>query len=399
MKKTFTRFLAALALLVFFIPSMIAVGQTRAEEVAYTLDGTIAGSGSNYATENSITQNDIAWKVTGNTTTNPWRIGGKSISNVDRPVYSTNPIADNITKIEVTHGTASNITVNSWTVIVASDASFTNVVSTLTPTFTASATTTINRPSGADWTNCYYKFIYNVTVTQSSNRFVQFVKAEFYKQEGSGPVIATPTFSLAAGTYIGTQSVTISCETENSTIYYTTDDSTPDNTSTAYTGAITVSGTTTIKAIAYVGTDASSVASATYNIINLEHTGTATDPYSVADARAAIDANVGISGVYATGIVSAIPTAWSTQYNNITFNFVDEEGDSNFLQAYRCVNGDNVNASEVAVGDSVVVYGNLTIYMGEFPSGQRGQTVNLLFFNFGGSNPPSPTISSTLIFS
>ncbi len=29
--------------------------------------------------------------------------------------------------------------------------------------------------------------------------------------------------------------------------------------------------------------------------------------------------------------------------------------------------------------------------MGEFPSGQRGQTVNLLFFNFGGSNPPSPT--------
>ena len=377
MKKTFTRFLAALALLVFFIPSMIAVGQTRAEVVAYTLDGTIAGSGSNYATENSITQDNISWKVTGNTTTNPWRIGGKSISNVDRPVYSTNPIADNITKIEVTHGTASNITVNSWTVIVASDASFTNVVSTLTPTFTASATTTINRPSGADWTNCYYKFIYNVTVTQSSNRFVQFVKAEFYKQEGSGPVIATPTFSLAAGTYIGTQSVTISCETENSTIYYTTDDSTPDNTSTAYTGAITVSGTTTIKAIAYVGTDASSVASATYNIINLEHTGTATDPYSVADARAAIDANVGISGVYATGIVSAIPTAWSTQYNNITFNFVDEEGDSNFLQAYRCVNGDNVNASEVAVGDSVVVYGNLTKYNSTYEFGQGCQLVSL----------------------
>lgn len=29
--------------------------------------------------------------------------------------------------------------------------------------------------------------------------------------------------------------------------------------------------------------------------------------------------------------------------------------------------------------------------MGEFPSGQRGQTVNLLLFSFGGSNPPSPT--------
>ena len=29
--------------------------------------------------------------------------------------------------------------------------------------------------------------------------------------------------------------------------------------------------------------------------------------------------------------------------------------------------------------------------MGEFPSGQRGQTVNLLLFSFGGPNPPSPT--------
>ena len=32
--------------------------------------------------------------------------------------------------------------------------------------------------------------------------------------------------------------------------------------------------------------------------------------------------------------------------------------------------------------------------MGEFPSGQRGQTVNLLLFSFGGPNPPSPTSKS-----
>ena len=29
--------------------------------------------------------------------------------------------------------------------------------------------------------------------------------------------------------------------------------------------------------------------------------------------------------------------------------------------------------------------------MDEFPSGQRGQTVNLLLFSFGGPNPPSST--------
>ena len=35
--------------------------------------------------------------------------------------------------------------------------------------------------------------------------------------------------------------------------------------------------------------------------------------------------------------------------------------------------------------------------MGVFPSGQWGQTVNLLLFSFGGSNPPAPTKNSSVI--
>ena len=31
------------------------------------------------------------------------------------------------------------------------------------------------------------------------------------------------------------------------------------------------------------------------------------------------------------------------------------------------------------------------VNLGVFPSGQWGQTVNLLLFSFGGSNPPAPT--------
>ena len=31
-----------------------------------------------------------------------------------------------------------------------------------------------------------------------------------------------------------------------------------------------------------------------------------------------------------------------------------------------------------------------TLFMGRYPSGQRGQTVNLLALAFGGSNPPLP---------
>lgn len=146
----------------------------------YTLNGTETASGSAYDSGHDLTQNGIIWNVAGNVTMNPWRIGGKNLSGVDRTVYSKNPIAANISSIKITHGAASNITVNSMTVIVASNSNFSTVISTLTPTFTANGTVTVDRPSGVNWSNCYYKIVYNVSVTGSSNRFIQFTGAEFW---------------------------------------------------------------------------------------------------------------------------------------------------------------------------------------------------------------------------
>ncbi len=79
---------------------------------------------------------------------------------------------------------------------------------------------------------------------------------------------ATPTFSVAAGTKHGAQSVELNCATANATIYYTTDNSTPTASSTEYTGtAINVSTSQTIKAIAVKsGLTNSDVASAAYTI-------------------------------------------------------------------------------------------------------------------------------------
>jgi hypothetical protein len=67
-----------------------------------------------------------------------------------------------------------------------------------------------------------------------------------------GGSVATPTFSPGAGTYSTTQTVTISTTTSGASIRYTTDGSTPSEVvGTLYSGAITVSATTIINAIAY----------------------------------------------------------------------------------------------------------------------------------------------------
>jgi Chitobiase/beta-hexosaminidase C-terminal domain len=64
------------------------------------------------------------------------------------------------------------------------------------------------------------------------------------------PVVATPTFSVAGGTYATVQSVTISDTTAGAKIYYTTNGATPTSSSTPYTAAIHVPASITIKAIA-----------------------------------------------------------------------------------------------------------------------------------------------------
>ena len=149
--------------------------------VFYKLDGTVIGGSNGYADESDIEQNGISWKVTGNTTISPWRIGGKSLDGVERPVYNVTPLAKDITKVVIYHGTMADITVNSVKLIVSKNADFSEPVDSLTGTAAANSELTFARPDGHSWDNCYFKIVYNLTVSVSSNKFVQLKAVEFYQ--------------------------------------------------------------------------------------------------------------------------------------------------------------------------------------------------------------------------
>src|SRR5258708_1576818 len=126
--------------------------------------------------------------------------------------------------------------------------------------------------------------------------------------------VATPTFSLPSGTYLAPQSVTLSDTTSGSTIYYTTDGSTPTTASTAYTGSISVTRSMTIMAMAAAsGMANSTVAGATYTVRVATPTfslpgGTYVGPQAVTLS----DTTSGATIYYTTD--GSTPTAASTAY-------------------------------------------------------------------------------------
>lgn len=246
---------------------MCVVTGLSAETLYYTLDGTQTATGNAYASASTVTQGGMTWMVTGNTEQNPWRIGGKKLTGEDRPAYSTTAMGSSITKVDLTIGNITLSAVNSIKLIVASDAAFSAVLDEITKTgITANSTLTFEPTSGTEWaTGAYYKFVFNVTTSGTSNQFVHFTKAEFYADD-SGASVTAPTISPNGGSDLTeAQTVTISGDAGD-TFYYTLDGSTPSNESTEYTAPFTVSETTTVKAIAYnAAGDASTVTSAIFS--------------------------------------------------------------------------------------------------------------------------------------
>ena len=291
------------------------------------------------------------------------------VAGTDLGSTSANNSADEISKAVVTISSTDaafataeyRIYSGAETTISTSEGTITSIVFTqASSTYPLSRlSTSVGSYSDGTWTGNAASVVFSASGQARASQIVVTVDIN-----GTPAVVCVaPTFSPAAGAYASSQNVTITSATDGATIYYTTDGTDPTTGSSVYSSAIAVSSTTTIKAFA-AKTDCenSSIASATYAI--LAHAGTEQDPYTVSDAYAAIDAGVGMTGVYATGIVSQIVTALNS--GAISYNIsADGTVGGDQLQAYKGKNTGGTNFtsdSDIMVGDEVVVYGNLTKY-------------------------------------
>jgi hypothetical protein len=132
------------------------------------------------------------------------------------------------------------------------------------------------------------------------------------------PTATAPTLSPVGGGYTSAQTVSLADTTPGAVIYYTVDGSTPTTASAAYSAALTVSATTTVKAIAVAsGYTTSPVSSATYTI----STPTAATPtfspaagtYTAAQSVSLTDTTAGASIYYTTN--GTTPTTASAKYS------------------------------------------------------------------------------------
>ncbi len=251
----------------------ITGGQAAAAEPTFT------PAGGTYASAQTVTLSDATSGATIYYTTNG------TTPTTSSAVYSS-PITVSATEtlnaIAVETGYAhSAVATAAYTV-----SSGTLPAPTITPaggTYTASQTVSISDATAG--TTIYYTTDgttpttssnkYSSAITVSASKTLKAIAAETGHSNSPAAAAAynietalpAPAFSPAGGTYTASQTVSISDATAGTTIYYTTNGSTPTTSSAVYSGPITVSATETLEAIAVeAGYSNSPVASANYSI-------------------------------------------------------------------------------------------------------------------------------------
>lgn len=230
----------------------------------------------------------------------------------------------NITKIEIS-GCGENKYATPWN--TNSDAEVSGVNATITP------------KSSSD--------TYTIATLNGQARAGQMVITYEVSEED---FVATP---VVEGEQYFKESTTVSMKAaEGLDIYYTVDGTEPTKASTPYTASFELTATTTVKAVAYDGENASEVVTVTFTKMQV---------LTPSEAVALCTTTESTDKYIIRGYVTEIATAYDASYNNITIWLGDKLSGENLLQAYRAV-PTTATDKEVVVGNYVEVIGKLILF-------------------------------------
>ena len=204
---------------------------------------------------------------------------------------------------------------------------------------------------------------------------------------------STPTFSPGAGVYPITEPVTIADTTNGAVIYYTTNGTTPNSSSTLYSVPITVAANETLKAVAiaggYVG---SATATAAYQIRAAVPSFTpAAGAYTSGQSVTIADTTSGAVVYYTTD--GTVPTTSSTLYSGPVMVNSDET-----LKAIAAASGHANSTTGAAAYQIKVAAPGFTPAAGVYASAQSVSIADAasgaaIYYTTNGS---VPTVSSTV---
>lgn len=148
-----------------------------------------------YATGSNITISGVTWNATGNTDYIPWRIGGKSIDEIERDIKSTTPVYGCVENVVISIGAKSgSIDFHSLTLSVADNPNYSNEIIYRKNSPQENTDYSFDITPATD---AYYKITYKVSVSGNSNAFFYFKGATFHGRPASA---VTPITSAGYAT-------------------------------------------------------------------------------------------------------------------------------------------------------------------------------------------------------
>lgn len=374
--------------------TLFATTMFAASAELYTLDATLdanKGSNTGYAASGDVVVGAITWSVNGNNSMAPWRIGGKSLTGVDRTVHTKTAFESALDSVVLEVGAASGVTVNSLKLIHSTNADFSGGTE-ITASFGTNRSIQF-APAAGFPANSYYKFVFNVTITAtSSNKFIEFKKVHFWGQAPEDPTIESAD-ALDLGVVFGNVLTPASKVLEITAYNLTEDIAATLTTGTVFNlasatvaqtgGDLTVNFAPSATGeftdnLTLASTGVSKTVTLSAKAVKTEHAGTNADPFTVDETiEVALAHASGVETKDSVSVKGVVLNVINLNDGRLSFSIGEGNDTVYFYRTYDAQGKKTLTIDTIATGDTVLVRGRLQNYQGTTPEVAYGKLLTI----------------------